>query len=244
MTRHFRFLAVAVMIPCLSVVCVGQILHPDAFPFHVAVGDRHGFMDENCRLVVPPRFDEAFDFTEGLAAVESEGKWGYIDKSGKFAIPPQFAGAGQFSDGLAGVRFDERTPLWGFIDKTGRKVIEPRVSSPFQFREGLVEFYGEKDSILGVPRGYLDRSGKLTIALHEEGKRLEFVVGFFDGLARVSMAVQHEDGSIGQLMWGYIDHSGKWALPLAFEGAGDFHEGLAPVTEHSIWGFIDKTGNS
>jgi hypothetical protein len=43
------------------------------------------------------QFDEATDFTEGLAAVRlgdyTTGKCGYIDKQGKFVITPQFGDA-------------------------------------------------------------------------------------------------------------------------------------------------------
>jgi hypothetical protein len=35
-------------------------------------------------LVIPPRFDEAYDFTGEVAEVSFSGKeWGYIDRAGK-----------------------------------------------------------------------------------------------------------------------------------------------------------------
>src|ERR1700686_2614896 len=82
-------------------------------PFPVSLHGKYGYMDANCKMVVPARFDEAFDFTEGLAAVRADGKWGYIDLSGQFAIAPRFETAMEFSEGLAAVRINGR---WGYIN--------------------------------------------------------------------------------------------------------------------------------
>ena len=141
------------------------------------------------------------------------------------------------------MQFDGRTHLWAYIDKTGTKVIEPKVSYPFTFREGLVEYYGEQNGVGGVPLGYLDKSGKQTIRVHQDGMRLEFLLGFFEGLARVAMAEQNADGGLTHFLYGYIDHSGAWAIQRSFAAAEDFHDGLAAATEDSIWGYIDKSGH-
>jgi len=42
--------------------------------------------------------------------------------------------------------------------------------------------------------------------------------------------------------WGYIDRTGKIVIPLQFDSASDFHEGLALVTSGSRKAFIDETG--
>ncbi|MCA1993770.1 MAG: WG repeat-containing protein [Coleofasciculus sp. S288] len=55
-------------------------------------------------VVIPPQFEEADSFNEGLARVKVGEKWGYIDKTGKFAIQPQLDEANSFSQGLALVR--------------------------------------------------------------------------------------------------------------------------------------------
>ena len=49
-------------------------------------------------------------FSEGLAAIERNGKWGYIDKEGKDVIPCRYEGAHNFSEGLAAI---ERNGKWG-----------------------------------------------------------------------------------------------------------------------------------
>src|SRR5579862_743776 len=67
----------------------------------VAVSGRYGFIDHSGKMVIPPQFDQATEFSEGLAAVQSGGKWGYIDSKGRLNIAPQFDLADPFSDGLA-----------------------------------------------------------------------------------------------------------------------------------------------
>lgn len=212
-------------------------------PFLVQVNQKYGFLDANCRMAIPAQYTEAFDFTEGLAAVKIGGKWGYIDKTGVLVIPARFAGAFHFSDGVASVKLDANSPLWGFIDKAGKVVIQPQFGMPLWFSEGLVEGYGEQNGILNVPLGYVDKTGKYSIRLNEPGMEIEFLVGFSEGLARVSMYPTHPDGSIGPITWGYIDHAGKWVIPRSFTAADDFHEGFAAVVDKSgTWGYIDKTG--
>ena len=52
---------------------------------------------------IKPQFDEAHDFSDGLAAVNQGakghmgGKWGYIDKDGTLMIPFRYDFAGQFT---------------------------------------------------------------------------------------------------------------------------------------------------
>jgi uncharacterized lipoprotein YddW (UPF0748 family) len=55
-------------------------------------------------VVIQPQFEQADEFSEGLARVKTGDKWGYIDTKGKFAIQPQLDEANSFSEGLALVR--------------------------------------------------------------------------------------------------------------------------------------------
>jgi hypothetical protein len=214
-----------------------------ALPFLVSIDNKYGFMDANCQMVIPAQYAEAFDFTEGLASVKIGQKWGYIDQTGAVVIPAQFAGAFHFSDGLASVRLDERSPLWGFIDKAGKVVIQPQFGMPLWFSEGLVEGYGEKNKILNVPLGYVDKDGRYTVHLEEPGMEIEFLTDYSEGLAGVSMRPKHADGSIGKSTWGYLDYGGKWIIPRSLAGAGAFHKGLAAATgKGGTWGYIDRTG--
>lgn len=105
--------------------------------------------------MVPPTYENAWPYFEGLAPVKLNGKWGYIDPSGKIAIAPQFEdGAprysiGVFREGLAEVKIGSQ---WGFINKEGRVVIPPRFDAAFGFSNGLAEVRDPDCS-------YIDTSG-------------------------------------------------------------------------------------
>ncbi|MCL6590461.1 MAG: WG repeat-containing protein [Firmicutes bacterium] len=80
-----------------------------------SIRDKYGYINTKGEIVIPPQFDEAHDFSEGLARFNqggvynhekslTGGMWGFIDKDGQVAIPPQFDEVFQdFSGGLAGI---------------------------------------------------------------------------------------------------------------------------------------------
>ena len=73
------------------------------------------------KVTIEPRFDAAFNFSDGLAPVQvgpgGRGR-GYIDRSGTVVIPPQYDWAGNFHEGIANVRIGDRM---GYIDRTGKR---------------------------------------------------------------------------------------------------------------------------
>ena len=51
------------------------------------------------------------------------------------------------------------------------------------------------------------------------------------------MAVYERNGKFG-----YLDSTGRVAIPARYEVAKDFHDGMAYVSEGGKWGYIDKKG--
>jgi hypothetical protein len=88
---------------------------------------KYAYIDTTGKIAIAPQFDQAGEFSEGMAAVQVEGKsdykYGYIDKTGRFAIPPQFDYACRFRGHLAAVSINRK---WGFIDRMGKFVITPQ----------------------------------------------------------------------------------------------------------------------
>lgn len=97
-------------------------------------GEQWGYMNRAFKLSIKPRFEDARDFYNGLAAVKFNGKWGYINKTGDFVVQPQFIEAWDFKDGKT-LMVKTRTG-YGFINRVGEFLIEPRLANaePF-FRE-------------------------------------------------------------------------------------------------------------
>lgn len=89
-------------------------------------GLKYGFANEQLQVTIPPQFDKAELFSEGMAAVAKynefgELKWGFINKSGKIVIPLQFTfKPGNFKSGLALINPKDKTEFnFCYIDKNG-----------------------------------------------------------------------------------------------------------------------------
>ena len=100
--------------------------------------NRHfGFVDKSGKYVIDPKFDDAFCFSEGTAAVRigdaERGQWGYIDSTGKFVIDPEWGFAYVFKDGIASVATaGGLMKKWGVIDRTGQICNSPGISGTSQ----------------------------------------------------------------------------------------------------------------
>jgi hypothetical protein len=121
-----------------------------------------GFLNHNGVFAIAPKFEDALDFSEGLAAVQQGRNWGFIDRSGKMVIPATFDQVRPFQEGLAaiGVGSEEGT-RWGFIDKTGRIVISANFAYATEFSDSMAQ--------VGLPddkTAYIDRQGRVRFFSH------------------------------------------------------------------------------
>ena len=195
--------------------------HAGLHPVRDADG-KWGFIDRTGRFRIPPRYQGAGQFSDGVAYAwlwEGERRRdGVVDASGRFTGLPevndyQFI----FHDGLA--RF--QTPSgqerrYGYMDKAGRVVIPPQFHDSGHFSEGLAWF-----SILQKGKwlyGFIDKTGKVVIE-----PQFVFQPGdFVDGLAKV----------MGQFDTGFIDRAGRFRFKVEYEQADDFFsEGLLAVVQ-------------
>ena len=61
------------------------------------IGDKWGYVNQVGKIVIEPQFDDAYNFSKGLAAIKISDKWGYINHKGEIVIKPQFDDARSFS---------------------------------------------------------------------------------------------------------------------------------------------------
>jgi hypothetical protein len=152
---------------------------------------RYAFIDKSGEPISDLRFDDAQDFSEGLAPVRIGQLWGFVDRSGYLSISPKFAFAEPFSEGLAAVRENDKT---GFIDHSGNFVIAPKFESADGFSDGRA-LVSENN---GQTFMFIDKAGKAAFP----GKFMA-AASFAYGLAPVALT----GGLKGVHAW--INTSGK-----------------------------------
>jgi hypothetical protein len=222
---------------CYCVDGVTPVLAAPGELFLVCLDGQWGYMDRSGRIAIEPRFSDGREFSEGLAAVSlGEGACkssGYIDATGQMVIEAAFDDAYSFTDGLAKVTLGG---LDGYVDASGALVIDAQFGFGHEFSEGV--------ALVATPRGgigpffytppeqfFVDREGRRMPWPEVEDAR-----GFSEGLAPAE-----RNGR-----WGFIDHTGAFAIAPEYEWAMEFSEGLAAVCvetgEGKLCGFVDRTG--
>ena len=193
--------------------------------------DRYGFIDESGHVVIPPYYEKANFFSDGLARVTLEGRECFIDKNGKVAFYCKNKVYGPYYDGIALIHNIGKGG-YGFVDKTGAYVIKPingNIEVGYRFTEGLAWFRNRDTNYWG----YIDRTGNVAI----EAKFYDYAGVFSEGLAQV------RDG--------WIDKNGEYVISrknyrsFSLLARGRFSDGLAPFGSESgprEYGFVDKKG--
>jgi hypothetical protein len=235
----------------------------------IRVGGLFGFIDGRGAVVIEPVFEEAAQFSEGLARVRQGGVWGFVLPSGTMAVAPRFVQAADFSAGRARVvlpeaqvslssrqaREDDRR-FEAFINAAGQVVVEPELIEARDYAEvdGLpLAPVARNITRRLVPLGLrflmvvapILESGDGWVVLEGSGderfrvRGASRVLAYSEGLA----AFQQPPSVLRRShRWGFIDATGAVAIEPRFDVAGSFSEGLAAVAEQGRYGFIDRTG--
>ncbi len=137
------------------------MLSPGLYPVADSLkeGAKYGYVSHILRLDIAVMYENAMDFSDGLAAVKKDGKWGYINENGVTAIPFELEScaaadamesdcAFSFRNGLAPVCKNGR---FGIINKKGETVVDFVFMSIIQ---------GENGTYLALKDG---KWGKITV---------------------------------------------------------------------------------
>lgn len=184
----------------------------------------YGYVDKSGDYTIKPQFENAYPFSEGLAAVRTADKMGYVNKSGKLVItidgmqPFRF---GTFINGYAIVENDNDD--FGMIDKTGKYVINPQFDVLLPDGNDMYAFRTGNDW------GWCDKFGKYKI--NPQFKNVEPFFG--NNLAPAQIGTD----------WGFVDKNGKIVINPQFDGAYSFIDNqYAIVKSGKKFGIIDKNG--
>ena len=166
-----------------------------------------GYLGPDGMYAVEPRFEEAGDFSEGLApAAETDGLWGYIDRQGRWAIPPRFDSFIRgFDGGRTWASFGGR---YGRIDREGQFIVAPRFDIVMVTADpdAAVMTVGEDGRV-----GLYDTAKERVII----EPQFAWVMPDEGGLMRAATGTVMDMG-----MWGYLDAAGQWAISPQFRGVG------------------------
>ena len=175
-------------------------------------------------------FIEAGDFHQERAVVAV--KWpisrnmrlyGIIDTEGKYVMWPSYDEIRPFKNYRARVQKKGR---YGYIDRQGNERVLPiwDVAQDFD-AEGLA--FARRHC--PVSANMIDRDGNQVVQLAMNCTEAK---SYSEDLLPAKT----------EKLWGYADRDGKWAIEPQFEAAGDFVNGVAPVSKHGSWRFIDRGG--
>ncbi len=228
----------------------------------------YGYINEQGRIVVSPRFTKVSNFKDGIAIVEEPLTQGFLDLSGKLIDGQMHHGIlHPFNDGVGVIQEGE---TYEFIDKNG-VILASGFTNVGNFTDGFapvqkglqwslidksgkiirkLDFERVESSAEGLAavtkngkQGFMNATGDLVIPLQFDDTRR-----FHGGLAAVTKGPSRAERlktALDAQNWNcaFIDRNGCVAFKNRFEGAKIFKEGLAPVLYGAKWGYIDHTGN-
>jgi len=185
-------------------------------------------VNKNCDAVVKTGATEAHDVREGVVAVKVGEKWGLMDMSGKMLVEPTYDHVGSFNDGFAVVK---KGSTYGVIDGKWKEVSMDFKDNPRVLGKGRFAVQAGKEG------GMMEMG---TFDLYDaQGRRLtkagyHYIHAFSEDLALVELGNKN----------GYIDLLGDVVIPLVYDDAEPFSEGLAFVRDDDFNAhFIDRKGN-
>jgi len=186
---------------------------------------KYGFIDITGKIIIEPKFDDAWEFKDEVAAVSLNKKWGFINKQGTVIIQPQYEIVLNFFDGLAAVLLNKK---WGYIDKNGNMVINTQfdMSGSPGFMEGLAVVKQNQKY------GYINMQGDFVIK-----PEYDDAFPFKDGFATVGYG-DHIRG----IKFGLINKKGEKVIDFKYDSPLFFHEGLTEVQVNDLYGYMDYYG--
>jgi hypothetical protein len=231
--------------------------------------DKYFYLDENCKRISNKEYDFARDFSEGMAAVQIDGKWGFINPKQELVFPlTDYDDVGNFSDGLAWVmseykdvnkRYAVTERRYGYIDKSGKQVLNLNYAIASDFFEGVVyqKDFGNSNNHESSYY-YMNKTGDKT----SDGKKKpnDMLFSKYGTVVKKgSNKIPFKIGRGNRAKFGLKDSTGYTIIDPQFGYIGGFVNGIAPAQEYGrslgeigetgvgawengLWGFIDENG--
>ena len=175
-------------------------------------------VNKNGKAISTKTWEDAGEFSEGLALVKDNGKWGFIDTLGNKVIALKYDVASSFSKGAAIVKLNDRFFL---VNKNGTAIGNNKYEAAGKPGNGT--FPVQKDKLAGL----IDSTGNTIIDF-----KYNSILYMTED--RVWAAKNNK--------WGLLDDKGKALTEFIYQGAYDFDEGFARVILNDKVGVVNKSG--
>ncbi len=201
--------------------------------------------------IIPPRFDRAMPFSEGLAAVSISGRFGYVDERGNVVIEPRFDLGGDFIHGLAEVVIDKKA---GVINNKGEIIVQPMFNRAIPLTNEVI-VATEGAWVSGYYEGF-EKLPSLAESILSRAAGLYHVNGYWirKPELRNVRALDKEGGSLiwvsersnNDDLYGLMSASGEWIVPPQYIHVQQISDDYAIVRKRVdgvlLSGAIDRTG--
>lgn len=180
-------------------------------------------------------YDKEVDINE-MRIARQGGKWGLMNKNGLYSAPLIYdsilsAGSSKFYPA-------KKNGKWGFLNQYGFEkinLIYDAIIKPFGYAGSYATVVEHGIQFQIKENGLRPRVGELTGGY-------DVTEPFSEGLACVNKRYSDD---YNDSYWGFIDNKGKVIIPLIYDIAYSFKDGLAFVHARGRgYGFIDKKGIS
>ena len=237
------------------VINTDEEMNPDSWTIYDENGiyntddSKYGYMDKTGKIKIPAQYDDAYEFSEGLAVVAERydyeelpdadtdafyGTYWYINSKGERVYTKEKVWLSTFKNGLAMAKVGAFGYLY-YINKEFEKAFDGAFANAKPFSEGYAAVKIEGSTyphpILPDKWSYIDMTGK-------RATEMEFEAAIDFGGGR---AVVKNNGK-----WGVIDNEFNLVVDYQYDNVqiytDSFTYGLLAVEKDGKWGYIDKDG--
>lgn len=238
----------------------------EAYKNFFFIGERRDFsvLDENFNRINSVNYEEAVYISQpysGLWYRTTTGFYGVIDKNGNQLMKEMPLWIQPLADNLFVTQIKAQ---YFFVDKKLKKVHDFSFSS-FEFLNPKIILFDVGEQY-NKSQGLIDTKGNILLPaeyyqiLYDEQNKVyivktkDYKTGILDNDLKEIVPFEYNQIVAGKgtelflvykdKKFGFMNGKGKMIIPMIYDGADIFSEGLAPVLKNGKWGFINEKGET
>ena len=184
------------------------------------VQEYEAFINTHPQSPLVPEATEALALAKEYFFPFQEGeKWGFVNQEGQVRIEAQYNWVSSFNEGKAAVGMDNLT---GYITKQNDTLIKPLFDEGEKFVNGIAR-----------------------VEMNEQYQLIDYKGDFLTNTWYNDLGVPSENRCyVAKGFYGFIEvEGGQEVIPLLYDNAYDFKNGVAIVEREGLYGLIDQNGD-